>query len=151
MTVYFDGFTAKTPLGPVDMVPLLRRMQGDRNSPINEFERDAAVLALQATGISMHDIPTILGISYTTASDIASGKPRHLKQIPMSKSDRYDRARALMLKRHAERVLVDGRLVHPDCVHGEDASYRHYGCRCVPCSEAHTVARRKSYVKKVAA
>lgn len=150
MTVYFDGYTAKTPLGPVDMVPLLRRMQGDRSAPINEFERNAAVLALQATGMALKDVALILGISFTTACEIAAGKSKRVKPITQSRSDKYDRDRAKVLQRHAERKRVDGRWVHPDCEHGKDASYRHFGCRCVPCSEAHTVVRRKSYPKQEA-
>jgi len=40
-------------------------------------------------------------------------------------------------RRHAERVLEDGRLVHPAGPHGSGSTYRNKGCRCVPCTEAH--------------
>lgn len=50
------------------------------------------------------------------------------------------------LKRYAERVEVDGRLVHPKATHGQASSYRNKGCRCQPCTTAHSVnlARRRA-------
>lgn len=41
------------------------------------------------------------------------------------------------------RVLVDGRLVHPDVEHGRENSYTNWGCRCQPCTTANTAAVRK--------
>jgi hypothetical protein len=42
----------------------------------------------------------------------------------------------LRAQRLAQRVLVDGRLVHPHARHGEAASYHNWGCRCPACTEA---------------
>jgi hypothetical protein len=43
--------------------------------------------------------------------------------------------------RRAERVLVNGRLVHPHApTHGENSTYNNYGCHCGPCEEAHSEA-----------
>ena len=41
--------------------------------------------------------------------------------------------------RYAERVMIDGALVHPRARHGSGTSYISYGCRCMPCTEAHRV------------
>lgn len=151
--VRFDGYTARTPLGAVDMVPLLRRMEGDKKAPINESERDAAVFALSAAGVPIQDIQSLLEISWQTATDILSGRRKRAKTelAPLSRQDKNERYRALVQKRRAERVLIDGRLVHPSCEHGKNSSYTGYGCQCTPCSEAHTVARRESYARKKAA
>lgn len=47
------------------------------------------------------------------------------------------RALSWRTRRAAERVLVDGRLVHPHAPqHGTRSSYCNYSCRCEPCSEA---------------
>lgn len=39
-------------------------------------------------------------------------------------------------RRSAERVLVDGRLVHPNARHGHRGSYTNFMCRCEPCTSA---------------
>lgn len=39
-------------------------------------------------------------------------------------------------RRLAQRVIVDGRLVHPDARHGKATSYGNYGCRCELCAAA---------------
>lgn len=46
-------------------------------------------------------------------------------------------------ERGAERVLVEGRLVHPRATHGCASSYVNWGCRCVPCTSAHRENRRR--------
>lgn len=43
----------------------------------------------------------------------------------------------LRRRRREERVLVDGRLVHPTAEHGKDTTYQNYACRCEPCTTAH--------------
>ena len=153
MTVYFNGYTAKTPRGPVDMVPLMRRLNGDLKAPINESERDAAVLALHALGVPVRTLPSLLDISWETAQDVLSGKRRQRADAftpPQSREDKNDRWRALVLRRKAERVEVDGRLVHPSCVHGEASSYKNYGCQCDPCTVAHRVKMRAQNARRKA-
>jgi hypothetical protein len=145
--VTFSGYTARTPFGPVDIVPFLRRLEGHPDQPILRDERDAGILALRAAGIESWRIANALNMSVTSVEGVLRQKPKR-SAIPTSRSDKYDRWRAAMDRRRAERVLIDGRLVHPRCVHGKNSSYTGYGCQCEPCSEAHTVARRKSYKRK---
>lgn len=39
-------------------------------------------------------------------------------------------------QRHAERTLINGRLVHPTANHGTSSAYVNYGCRCPACLES---------------
>ncbi len=48
--------------------------------------------------------------------------------------------RGKLWERMNERVLVDGRLVHPRAPHGTRSGYQNWGCRCVPCTRANTEA-----------
>lgn len=38
--------------------------------------------------------------------------------------------------RRKERILVDGRLIHPRAKHGTASAYAHFGCQCKPCNAA---------------
>jgi len=140
VTILFSGYTAITPLGRVDMVPFLRRMRGVSDEPIPDDELYAGILALAAVGIAPHLIAHAVDASYETTCDVLAGrkKPRGLG------SEKHAQAKELKAKRLAERVLIDGRLVHPRCVHGEEKSYQGFGCRCVPCTDAHAAFRRES-------
>ncbi len=40
--------------------------------------------------------------------------------------------------RRAERVEIDGKMVHPQADHGTIHGYRTYECRCTPCSDANS-------------
>ncbi|MEV6219881.1 hypothetical protein [Nocardia sp. NPDC051833] len=55
---------------------------------------------------------------------------------PMSRADYEREWRAA---RAAERVEVNGRLVHPSAPHGTASAYVAYGCRCEPCTTAAVV------------
>lgn len=46
-------------------------------------------------------------------------------------------------RRLANRVVVDGVLIHPFACHGTETGYRNWGCRCDLCTEAASVASRK--------
>lgn len=46
-------------------------------------------------------------------------------------------------ERYAERVSVNGVLVHPSATHGTTNGFRYYGCRCSACCEASKAADRK--------
>jgi hypothetical protein len=52
--------------------------------------------------------------------------------------------RARDWRRMAERVLVDGRWIHPNSqiTHGKRATYVNWGCRCMSCCAANTEAMR---------
>lgn len=46
--------------------------------------------------------------------------------------------------RASERILVDGRLIHPGATHGNTSGYTYYSCRCHPCTATHS-GRRVSF------
>lgn len=50
------------------------------------------------------------------------------------------RRRRLRRARRAERVLIDGRLVHPKAPHGTAGGMQNWGCQCDPCRTANSVA-----------
>ena len=58
---------------------------------------------------------------------------------------REDQSRRIAVHREArraERIEIEGRLVHPAATHGRDASYTNYYCRCEPCTAAHNTNRK---------
>jgi hypothetical protein len=59
------GMTMRTPAGPVDLVPLFRRLEGDMRPRIPEEERDAAALALTHLGAGVDQIARALHTSHT--------------------------------------------------------------------------------------
>lgn len=130
------------------MVPFMRLLEGDKTVQVHDFERDAGIVALYAAGVPTWRICKAFNMSAAVVNDILAGKEPKRREGPMAASEKYDRWKAGQARRYAQRVMVGGRLVHPNAVHGSNASYTGYGCRCVPCSESHTVARRRSYVKK---
>lgn len=50
---------------------------------------------------------------------------------------------ALRRSRYAERVIENGRWVHPQARHGTANGYNHFGCRCEPCEEANREVGRQ--------
>lgn len=44
--------------------------------------------------------------------------------------------RSLRQARHAERINVNGRLIHPNATHGTTTGYVYYGCQCEACTIA---------------
>lgn len=51
--------------------------------------------------------------------------------------------------RYEKRVEIDGRLVAVEAPrHGVTSSYGNWGCRCVPCTEAHRVYTTQSRNKR---
>lgn len=47
-----------------------------------------------------------------------------------------ERVRSYQRARLAERIEVDGVLVHPNAPHGTVSGYNYWGCRCLSCSTA---------------
>lgn len=131
MNVIFSGYTAITPMGRVDMVPFLRRIRGNKHQEFSENERDAAVFALHSAGFGPDVIAPAVRMSFTDVSDLLAGVQR--------KAVAEEPRVPLKVRRMAERVLIDGRLVHPDASHGTSAGYDHWWCRCVPCCGARAV------------
>lgn len=61
-------------------------------------------------------------------------------------------ATTLRQRRFAERVMVDGRWVHPTApahVHGKSMGYMSYGCRCSPCSAWNWRAKQVSIERQI--
>ncbi|MDF2969263.1 MAG: hypothetical protein K0Q93_3041 [Nocardioidaceae bacterium] len=54
--------------------------------------------------------------------------------------------RAIRQRRRAERVEVDGALVHPSAKHGTASGYGYFACRCPACTRNNRegVASRKA-------
>ncbi|MEU6858852.1 hypothetical protein AB0B28_08270 [Glycomyces sp. NPDC046736] len=156
--------TVRTLYGAVDLVPLLRRLQGEKTPGIPEWERPAAVAALTDMSIPIRDIAAILGVSFSvaTAEVRAYERDRHRHQVieravvghaiwvARSQARQRERTKAAnakaRAKRLAERTLVDGYLVHPRAPHGTNTGYNGFGCRCrgpQGCHEAHMRAQRE--------
>lgn len=58
------GMSMRTPAGSVDMVPLYRRLAGDKKAPVLEDERPAAILALTHLGVPMDRIHRALNMAH---------------------------------------------------------------------------------------
>jgi hypothetical protein len=54
-------------------------------------------------------------------------------------------------RRLAQRVSVNGRLVHPDAPHGKATAYSNYGCRCELCATAWCAAIKAKRLERRAA
>jgi hypothetical protein len=148
VNVQFSGYTARTHLGTVDMVPFLRRMNGHRNEPILPDERDAGIFALRATGVEAWRIAGFLDMSVDAVEGVLNSDTR-------SRPVGARTAGTIRQRRMAERVLIEGRWVHPGAPHGTSSGYDHWWCRCVPCAAARAVRaaaqRRKAAERKEAA
>ncbi|HLR94972.1 MAG TPA: hypothetical protein VK053_10630, partial [Jiangellaceae bacterium] len=59
----------------------------------------------------------------------------------LERSEKTQRTRA---RRLAERVMVQGRWVHPHAPHGQPHTYKNWGCHCHPCTVAYSVERRRA-------
>lgn len=128
----FASLTIRTELGSVDMVALQRIDAGDESVSLPEWERKAAVLALHRKGWPLYRISKVTSLNNETVTDlIRKYCPEDLPETP-EEQDTYRR-------RLAERVLIDGRMVHPRAPHGKKTGYVHWGCRCDPC----TIANRR--------
>lgn len=57
---------------------------------------------------------------------------------------RAARDKARREERFAERVMVDGNLVHPEAKHGTIGGYTNFGCRCEPCRGRMSELKKKS-------
>lgn len=62
-----------------------------------------------------------------------------------------DWSRNLRRRRLAERVLVNGRLIHPRAPHGTRGGRSNYGCQCLPCRVADAAYAKTRYRKQVSA
>jgi hypothetical protein len=147
----------RTPGGPVDLVPLLRRLEGDKKTPVVSDERNAGVLALTHLGVATHLIHKIFNMSHTAVRDVlhqygmepvmtSDPEPFSWTSVAYNSSNSERRER-----RKTERVLVNGQLIHQDAPHGTDTGYTEYRCECDPCKAAHAVKLAEHRARKARA
>ncbi|MFI7524535.1 hypothetical protein [Nocardia salmonicida] len=65
--------------------------------------------------------------------------PSHQPTDTTKRADKVGYMREWSAARYAERVEIDGRLVHPHAEHGTASAYSVYGCRCEECTTAKVV------------
>jgi len=131
----FPTATARTRLGAADLEPFRRRDAGDKDVEIRTWERKPAALALADEGWTPERIAHATGLHSTDVIELLGGRPAATVQRPARPSRGVKAARA---RRFAERIEVDGRPFHPRAPHGTPNGYGNYGCRCTPCTSAHT-------------
>lgn len=145
-----QGMTMHTPAGWVDLVPLHRRMKGDKSTAIHPSEKDAAVLALVELGVEAYRIGNFVNVSHTVVLEVL--RAHGVKVAPQQQAFKGISEKALRREqRRAQRVMVDGRLIHQDAPHGTDFAYTDYGCHCKPCQLAHAAALAETRRRKAVA
>lgn len=136
--------TARTALGAVDLVPFFRRARGDHSAPIPAGERYAAVLALAALGWATDPIAKATALNSETVRETLAGRYRPAPMRATGADNPAESSRERRVRLRAERVEVDGRLVHPRAPHGTRNGSAHYGCQCEPCAAARVAAKRRT-------
>lgn len=136
------GMTMRTPAGRVDLVPLLRRLDGDKTAVIVDFERDAAVLALTHLGVATHLVHAVVNTSYEVTRGLLA--KYGMEPILMNNQSEiawtsvaHTSSAQRRARRMAERIEVGGRMFHQEAPHGTDLGYTDFGCHCEPCTAAH--------------
>lgn len=124
--------TIRTRLGAVDLVPFLRRDEGQHGVDLLDWERRPAVLALTERGWHPERIAHATGLRVADVHDVLEGKtPPPPEPTPSRMS--------LRSRRMAERILIDGAMVHLGAPHGTTTGYTHWGCRCDRCGDAQSL------------
>jgi hypothetical protein len=125
--------TVRTRLGAVDLVPFMRRDDGDKEAEIIDWERKPAAIALHARGWSRERIVHATGLHTDAVDAVLSGVPeiRRRDETPVSVKRASVRSRRL-----EERVMRDGHWYHPGAPHGTASGHKHWGCRCEQCRAA---------------
>jgi len=146
-----QGMTMSTPEGPVDMVPLQRRLEGDKTTPIVDDERPAAILALTHLGVSMDHIHRVLNMAHRDVKAVLLKHgmepiypPKEIAWTGVAQTSSKQRR----TQRLAERIEVDGRPYHPEAPHGSELAYTEYGCHCQADRDAHAAKLRADRDKK---
>jgi len=149
------GMTMRTPEGPVDLVPLHRRLEGDMGARIVADERPAAILALTHMGTPIDHVARALNMSHTAVKAVLTehgmkpvvlAEPEPIVWKSLTCTSNAERRN----KRRAERVLVGDRLIHQgeQTPHGTDTGYAEFGCQCDPCTVAHAAKLAAYRIKK---
>ena len=149
------GMSMRTPKGSVDLVPLFRRLDGDKDVPILAGEKTAAILALTHMGTPLDHIHRALNMSHADVKDVilANGmepvvlvEPEPISWVGVAYTSNTERR----TKRKSERVLIGDRLVHTGekTPHGTDTGYAEFGCQCEPCTAAHAAKLADYRAKK---
>ena len=150
MRYHTQGMTMHTPAGWVDLVPLHRRMEGDKSAAIHPSEKDAAVLALVELGVEAYRIGDFVSVSHTVVQSVL--REHGIEVAPQQQVFKAISEKALRReRRRAQRVLDGDRLVHPHAPHGTDFGYTDYGCHCKPCQLAHAKALAETRRRKAMA
>lgn len=137
--------TVRTRLGVVDLVPFLRRDEGDKNAQLCDWEKKPAVLALDKRGWERERIVHATGLRSDDVDAVLSGAGTIREFPPAPAETEAQKQSTVRRQRAAERVMVSGRWHHPRAPHGTLTGYKHWCCRCEPCSDVysiHSAARR---------
>lgn len=156
--------TVRTVYGSVDMAPLLRRLQGEKDVPVPDWERRAAVAALTDMAVPIISIAAVVNMNcaMTAAAVRKYERERETHQVIEQavighaiwivrwQAKERERLRAAnskaRAKRLSQRIEVDGYWFHPRAPHGTNTGYNGFGCRCrgpQGCHEAHMQNQRE--------
>lgn len=154
-----QDLTAHTSYGACDLVPFLRRDAGQK-ARVFDWERPAAAVALHRRGWEVGRIAKATGWDQERVREVLDGVHRPVLEVRASQRHtvgvdidevtlrRLERAREksqrTRARRLAERVMDQGRLVHPRAPHGQPHTYKNWGCHCHPCTAAYSVERRRA-------
>lgn len=145
------GMTMRTSAGPVDLVPLYRRLDGDMEVRVVDDERDAAVLALTHLEVPITQITRILHMAHRDVQEVLRQRgmePVYVPELFAWTGVAQTSSKQRRAKRLAERIEVDGRPFHPTAPHGTELAYTEFGCHCHRCRPAHAAKLRADRDKK---
>jgi hypothetical protein len=145
------GMTMRTPAGPVDLVPLFRRLEGDKEVRVVDDEREAAVLALTHLEVPVTQVTKVLNMAprdVKAALQAHGMKPVYAPELFAWTGVAQTSSKQRRDARLAERIIVDGRPFHQDAPHGTDLAYTEYGCHCEQDRAAHAAKLRADRDKK---
>ena len=130
--------------GVCDLVPFLRRDAGEAATACT-WEKPAAAVALHRRGWELPRIAAALGWTQEQVSEALAGTYRPQVEVRATpRIRRSEKTQQTRARRLAERVLDQGRWIHPHAPHGQPHTYKNWGCHCHPCTVAHSVERHRA-------